>query len=57
MKVNCTTVAFMMGVIIGALIHTENSIVNVVSSIALTTVVFHLSFEKTFSFKFIKKGS
>lgn len=57
MKVSCATMAFMMGVIIGALIHTENSLLNVVTSIALATVVFHFSFEKTFSFKFIKKGS
>ena len=55
MKVHCTTVAFMMGVIIGALIHTENSIVNVVTSIILATVVFHFTMVK--DFKFIKKGS
>jgi prepilin signal peptidase PulO-like enzyme (type II secretory pathway) len=55
MKVNCTTMAFMSGVIIGALIHTENSILNVVSSIVLATVVFHFTSLK--DFKFIKKGS
>jgi hypothetical protein len=53
MKVNCTTMTFMLGIIIGALIHTENSIVNVVSSIALATVVFHITMVK--DFKFIKK--
>ena len=55
MKVNCTTMTFMLGVIVGALIHTENSILNVVSSIALATVVFHFTTIK--DFKFIKKGS
>ena len=55
MNVNCTTVAFMLGVIVGALIHTENSMVNVVTSIALATLVFHFTLIK--DFKFIKKGS
>jgi len=55
MKVNCTTMTFMFGVIVGALIHTENSILNVVVSIALATVVFHFTAFK--DFKFIKKGS
>lgn len=55
MKVSCATVAFMMGVIVGALIHTENSLLNVITSILLATVVFHFSFEK--DFKFFKKGS
>ncbi len=55
MKFNCTTMAFMSGVIIGALIHTETSILNVVSSIVLATVVFHFTSLK--DFKFIKKGS
>jgi len=55
MKVNCTTLTFMFGVVVGALIHTENSILNVVSSIALATVVFHFITVK--DFKFIKKGS
>ena len=53
MKVNCTTLTFMLGIIIGAMIHTENSIVNVVSSIALATVVFHITLVK--DFKFVKK--
>jgi hypothetical protein len=55
MKVNCTSVAFMLGIIIGAMIHTENSIVNVISSILLATVVFHTVLVK--DFKFTKKGS
>lgn len=55
MKVNCTSMAFMSGVIIGAMIHTENSILNVVSSIILATVVFHLTLVK--DFRFTKKGS
>jgi len=55
MKVNCTTMAFMLGVIIGALIHTENSLLNVVSSIVLATVVFHFTSIKNFTFT--KKGS
>jgi prepilin signal peptidase PulO-like enzyme (type II secretory pathway) len=55
MKVNCTTMTFMLGIIVGALIHTENSLLNVVSSILLATVVFHFTTIK--DFKFIKKGS
>lgn len=55
MKVNCTSVAFMLGVIVGALIHTENSILNVVSSVALAVVVFHVMLVQDFTF--IKKGS
>jgi len=55
MKVNCTTMTFMLGVIVGALIHTENSILNVVSSILLATVVFHFTTVK--DFKLSKKGS
>jgi hypothetical protein len=55
MKVNCTSIAFMLGIIVGAMIHTENSIVNVVSSIAIATVVFHFMLVK--DFRFIKKGS
>jgi hypothetical protein len=55
MKVNCTTIAFMLGIIVGAMIHTENSIVNVVSSILIATVVFHFMLVK--DFRFIKKGS
>jgi len=53
MKVNCTTLTFMFGVVVGAFIHTENSILNVVSSIALATVVFH--FISVNEFGFIKK--
>jgi hypothetical protein len=55
MKVNCTSMAFMLGIIVGALIHTENSIVNVVSSVVIATVVFHFMLVK--DFRFIKKGS
>ena len=54
MKVNCTTLTFMLGIIIGAMIHTENSIVNVVSSIALATVVFHITLVR--DFKFVKRS-
>ena len=62
MNVNCTTLTFMLGVIIGALIHTENSMMNVVTSVALATTVFHFTLVKNFSFrrvlvKVIKKGS
>jgi hypothetical protein len=45
----------MLGVIVGALIHTENSILNVVSSVALAALVFHTVLVQ--EFKFPKKGS
>jgi hypothetical protein len=56
MKVNCTTMTFMLGVIIGALIHTENSFINVITSIVLATVVFHFTSVTEYGSKVIKKG-
>lgn len=57
----CITLTFMFGVIIGALIHTENSLWNVLTSIGLATMVFHFTIIKNFSFatlrKITKKGS
>jgi hypothetical protein len=46
----------MLGVIIGALIHTENSLTNVITSIVLATVVFHFTSVKEYGSKVIKKG-
>lgn len=58
----CTTLTFMFGIIIGALIHTDNSLLNVVTSIVLATTVFHFTIIKNYNIntlvtKVIKKGS
>jgi hypothetical protein len=57
----CITMTFMFGVIIGALIHTDNSLWNVLASIGLATVVFHFTIIKNFNFiklrNTTKKGS
>jgi hypothetical protein len=46
----CITLTFMFGIIIGALIHTENSLWNVLTSISLATIVFHFTIIKNFNF-------
>lgn len=57
----CMTIGFMFGMIVGSLIHNENSLVSVVVSVGLATVVFHYTFVKNISFSqligFFKKGS
>jgi alpha/beta superfamily hydrolase len=58
----CMTIGFMFGMIVGSLIHTEHSVLNVVLSVSLATTVFHFTFVRNVNFldlfsKVIKKGS
>lgn len=57
----CMTIGFMFGVIVGSLIHNENSALSVGISVVIATVVFHYTFVKNLSFSqlvgFFKKGS
>jgi hypothetical protein len=58
----CMTIGFMFGMIVGSLIHTEHSVLNVVLSVSLATTVFHFTFVRNINFtellsKVIKKGS
>ena len=58
----CMTIGFMFGIIVGSLIHTEHSMLSVVTSVIMATAVFHFTFAKNINFtelfsKVIKKGS
>jgi len=58
----CMTIGFMFGMIVGSLIHTEQSILVSALSIGLATAVFHFTFVRNINFlelflKVIKKGS
>jgi threonine/homoserine/homoserine lactone efflux protein len=58
--ISCITMTFMFGIIVGALIHTDNSLWNVITSIGLATIVFHFTMLRNFGvdklLKVIKKG-
>ena len=58
----CMTIGFMFGMIVGALIHTEQSLWVAALSVILSTTVFHFTFVRNINFlelflKVIKKGS
>jgi hypothetical protein len=58
----CMTAGFMFGMILGALLHTTGSRLNIVLSVLLATVVFHLTYARNFNIshmigQFFKKGS
>ena len=58
----CRTIGFMFGMIVGSLIHTEHSVLSVVTSVTMATTVFHFTFVRNVNFldlfsKVIKKGS
>ena len=58
----CMTIGFMFGIIVGSLIHTEHSMLSVVTSVLMATTVFHFTFARNINFtelfsKVIKKGS
>ena len=58
----CMTIGFMFGMIIGSLIHADHSVVSIITSVTLSTAVFHFTFVRNINFlglfqKVIKKGS
>ncbi len=58
----CMTIGFMFGMIIGSLIHADHSVMSMITSVTLSTAVFHFSFVRNINFlglfqKVIKKGS
>ena len=58
----CMTIGFMFGMIVGSLIHTEQSLWVAALSVILYTTVFHFTFVRNINFlelfsKVIKKGS
>ena len=58
----CMTIGFMFGIIVGSLIHTEHSMLSVITSVIMATAVFHFTFARSINFtevfsKVIKKGS
>ena len=58
----CMTIGFMFGMIVGSLIHTEHSVLSVLTSVTMATAVFHFTFVRNINFtelfsKVIKKGS
>jgi hypothetical protein len=58
----CMTIGFMFGMIVGSLIHADHSIITMITSVTLSTAVFHFTFVRNINFlglfqKVIKKGS
>ena len=58
----CMTIGFMFGMIIGSLIHADHSVMSMITSVTLSTAVFHFTFVRNINFlgllqKVIKKGS
>jgi hypothetical protein len=58
----CMTLGFMLGMVVGTIICANNSLRDIVVSVLLATVVFHVTFGKNFNIatllsKVIRKGS